>query len=164
MKYNLLLIVILAACSPRNPYYQTDTLDQPYKRFFEQKQKRAAYRLTGKSEISQNVFDCLLPDSLGGKLNTGDCVLEIKLTEAMKIKEISVVGMTLSNRKMDTITQYDRYAQIFKKVHYKLYNGVEKYMPFINEIVYGFKLERLESMNEATGTAYCQLIFGSPSN
>jgi hypothetical protein len=81
-----------------------------------------------------------------------------------QLKDISLVGITVTNIQADVENGYDRYHRSFKRVHYKLYNGVEKYLPFIRSVVEGFKFSRLDSSNKKIGTAYCKLVFGNVSN
>jgi hypothetical protein len=167
MKSNLILLglVMLTNCSPKNPYYDVFVETRPYIHVFESMQQHSAYKIIGEHKVSKNIFNCILPDSFGGNSTIGDCVVEIQIDNRKKeIKNISLVGMSVTNKQTDISRGFDRYQKSFRRVHYKLYNGVNNYMPFIRSVVKEFTFERLDSSNKKMGIAYCGLIFGNASN
>ena len=116
MKKIILIISILGLirCSPRNPYYKNHLSDLPYNIFFEAKQEQKDYDIIGESN-SKSVLTYLLPDTIHGAFDSGNCVVEVKLNSSNQIADINIIGMTLFGKHTNTITGFDKYHATYKR-------------------------------------------------
>ena len=158
----VLLLCLLMGCTPKNIYYNNHLSDSAYNIFFEAKQESPAYKVSGANMIAENIFNAVLPDSLGGAFNTGQCVVEIQRNDMKnQITDIRLVGITIYNKQTDIITGFDRYHQTLKRVRYEPSDNVKIYIPFIKQIAEKWTYHKSNSTTKTKDFAYCKIIFGS---
>jgi len=155
------LSIFIVACAPRNEFYH-DTETQPYCDIFQSSLKYSKWNLSGLNEVSRNVFECALPDSLGGASAKGNCIFELYFdNNENKVVKVNIIGAHISNLENHVYFGYDINDASNRRVIRRCYGHKEilKYALFFKEQCKSLKLKLDNDSIPMDKKVYCEQVF-----
>ena len=150
-------LVLMSGCGMKNPYYHLHISAQPYLDVFDSNIKAEKYEVAGKNKIDKNTFQYPMPDSLGGDIWQGDCVVLVDVNNK-EVADLEVIGMTLNNSVSKEVRGFDKYGTANKRVSKKIPESLLSYISFIEAKIKLLDFSEIESRGKSTHV-YVKLFF-----